>query len=325
MKKFFVLVPDNLKASAIAVLEDVKQFEVHAPGKMSRDDTLAMAPQADAMIVRSGTTADTELLARAENLKVIVRAGVGVDNIDLDECTRRGIVVMNTPNGNTTATAEHAFALMLALARHIPQADASLRVGRWDRKLYMGTELSGKRLGIIGFGRVGREVAKRAQAFNMTECAYDPFVPEELARHLGIPLVATLDELYARADIISLHAVVTDRTRGMINAASIAKMKTGVLIVNAARGALINNADLAAALHSGKVGGAAIDVYAVEPPPDDHPLIGLDNVIHTPHLGASTYEAQAAVGTEAANKVIAALLDGAYDSVCNKAVLDKRS
>lgn len=325
MKKFFVLVPDNLKASAIAVLEDVKQFEVHAPGKMSRDDTLAMVPQADAMIVRSGTTADAELLDRAENLKVIVRAGVGVDNIDLDECTRRGIVVMNTPNGNTTATAEHAFAMMLALARHIPQADASLRAGRWDRKLYMGTELSGKRLGIIGFGRVGRAVAKRAQAFEMTECAYDPFVPEDLARHLGIPLVPTLDELYARADIITLHAVVTDRTRGMINAASIAKMKTGVLIVNAARGALINAADLAAALDSGKVGGAAIDVYDVEPPPDDHPLIGLDNVIHTPHLGASTYEAQTAVGTEAANKVIAALLDGEYDSVCNKAVLDTLS
>ncbi|MBN1966917.1 MAG: phosphoglycerate dehydrogenase [Anaerolineae bacterium] len=317
----FVLVPDNLEQSGLDLLRATGGFEVHAPGKMSRDETLAAISQAHALIVRSDTKADADLLAWATNLKVIVRAGVGVDNIDLDECTRRGIVVMNAPDGNTIATAELAFGLMLALCRHIPQADASLRAGRWDRKKFMGTELKGKTLGIIGFGRVGRALAQRAQVFGMNEIAYDPFVPDEVAHHLGLSLVPNVDALFAKADIISLHAVVSDQTRGMINAANIAKMKDGVRIVNAARGQLINSADLAAALISGKVAGAALDVYDTEPPTPDNPLLGLDNVIYTPHLGASTREAQDAVGTQAAQEVIDALLKGEYTNVRNTAVL----
>ncbi|NDJ77439.1 MAG: phosphoglycerate dehydrogenase [Chloroflexi bacterium] len=320
---YHILVPDNLNPAGIDMLNAVEAFEITAPGKMSREETIAALPTAHALIIRSGTTADADLLAHTENLRVIVRAGVGVDNVDLDECTRRGIVVMNTPDGNTIATAEHTFGLMLALARHIPQGDASLRAGRWDRKLYMGTELHGKMLGLIGFGRVGRAVAKRAQAFEMTEIAYDPFVPPDIARHLGIPIVPTLDDLFAQADIISLHAVVTDDTREIINAETIAKMKDGVLIINAARGALVNNADLAAALKTGKVAGAALDVYDVEPPATDNPLLGLDNVVYTPHLGASTREAQEAVGVHAATRVIEALLKGKYTSVRNKPVLEK--
>lgn len=318
---YFVLVPDDLEREGLALLRDQPGLEVFAPGKMTRDDTLAQVPRADGLIVRSGTQVDADLLAHAPELKVVVRAGVGVDNIDLDACTARGIVVMNAPDGNTVSTAELAFGLILALARHIPRADASMRAGRWDRKQFMGMELHGKTLGIIGMGRVGRALAERARAFGMAVVAFDPFVPERAARHLG--LVSQVDDVYAKADILSLHALVVPETQGMINAAAIEKMKPGVLIVNTARGKLINGADLAAALRSGQVGGAAIDVYDVEPPPPDHPLAGLDNVILIPHLGASTSEAQAAVGIQAADQVINYLIDGKTENVRNRAVLDR--
>lgn len=320
---YFVLVPDNLEQSGLDLLRATDGLEVHAPGKMTREQTIEMLPQAHAMIVRSDTKADAELLAHAKNLKVIVRAGVGVDNIDLNQCTEQGIVVMNAPDGNTISTAEHTFGMMLALARHIPQADASMRGGKWDRKNFMGTQLSGKALGIIGFGRVGRALSERATAFGMTEVAYDPFVPENVARHLGLSIVPRLEDVFSQADVISLHCLVTNETRGMINAANIAKMKDGVMIVNVARGQLINNADLAEALKSGKVAGAAIDVYDVEPPSPDNPLLGLPNVIYTPHLGASTCEAQEAVGTQAAEEVINALFKDRFDNVRNKAIFEK--
>jgi D-3-phosphoglycerate dehydrogenase len=290
---------------------------------MTREQTIEMLPKAHAMIVRSDTKADAELLAHAQNLKVIVRAGVGVDNIDLNQCTELGIVVMNAPDGNTISTAEHTFGMMLALARHIPQADASMRAGKWDRKKFMGTQLSGKVLGIIGFGRVGRALAERASCFGMSEVAYDPFVPENIARHLGLSLVPRVEDVFSQADIISLHCLVNNETRGMINAENIAKMKDGVIIINVARGQLINNVDLADALKSGKVGGAAIDVYDVEPPDAENPLLGLPNVIYTPHLGASTCEAQEAVGVQAAEEVINALLKDRFDNVRNKAIFEK--
>jgi D-3-phosphoglycerate dehydrogenase len=321
---YFILVPDNLNQAGLDVLHAVKEFEVYAPGKMNREDTMAQVPNAHAMVIRSGTTVDAEMLEKAENLKIVVRAGVGVDNVDLNACTERGVVVMNTPDANTVSTAELALALMLALARHIPQADQSVRQGLWERKRFTGTELRGKTLGIIGFGRVGRALAQRAQCLGLTEIAYDPFVPEDIARHLGLSLVPRLDELLEVADIISLHAVVTDVTREFINAENIAKMKDGVFIINAARGALVNNADLAAALKSGKVAGAAIDVYDVEPPAADNPLLGLPNVIYTPHLGASTNEAQDIVGTQAAEVVVNALIKKRFDNVRNRAVLEKR-
>lgn len=319
---YFVLVPDSLEKSGLDLLRATEGLEVYAPGKMSRADTLAMISKAHALVIRSDTQVDAELLEHADNLKVVVRAGVGVDNINQDACTQHRVVVMNTPDGNTISAAEHAFALILALARNIPQADASMRAGRWDRKKFMGMELRGKTLGMLGFGRVGRAIAQRAQAFGMIEIAYDPFVPDEVAEHLGLSLVPTLDELLQKADIISLHALVTSETREIINAENIAKMKDGVLIVNTARGKLINNADLAAAIKSGKVGGAALDVYDVEPPNADNPLLGLDNVIYTPHLGASTLEAQETVAAQAAEAVINGLLKSQYDNVRNKAVLE---
>ncbi|PJF43479.1 MAG: phosphoglycerate dehydrogenase [Phototrophicales bacterium] len=315
-----VLIPDNLDNDGLALLAKVDGLTYYAPGKMSRDEVITAIADADAMIVRSGTKCDAELLSYAEKLKVIVRAGVGVDNIDLEAATAKGIVVMNTPGGNTIATAELTIGLMLALARHIPQAQASLRSGKWERKKFTGTELYRKTLGLIGFGRIGQAVAKRAQAFEMTVIAHDPYANTAIAEQMGVPLLS-LDEVFAGADYISLHALVTSETKNLICAENIAKMRDGVRIINAARGALINEYDLAEAIKSGKVAGAAVDVYTEEPPPPNHPLIGLENVVDTPHLGASTAEAQIAVAVEAAEKVIAALTKGTYQDVCNPEVL----
>lgn len=316
-----VLVPDSVHPRAVEILA-AAGLEVTAPGQMKRAETLAAIADADALIIRSATKADAELIQAAPRLKVIARAGVGVDNVDLEAATARGIAVMNTPDGNTVATAELTFGLMLALARHIPQAHASLAGGQWDRKRYMGTELRGKTLGIVGFGRIGRAIAKRALAFEMTVIAHDPFVPADLGRDLGVEMVS-LDNLYARADYITLHSVVTDETRHMINRETLARMKPGVRLINAARGALIHEADLAEAIRSGQVAGAALDVYEDEPPPADHPLIGLPGVIDTPHLGASTEEAQVAVAIEAAELVVAALTRGEYKNVVNPAALPR--
>ncbi|MDX1992432.1 MAG: hydroxyacid dehydrogenase [bacterium] len=317
-----ILVLDNVDKKAIDVLTATPGFNVTA-GAYDRAQTLAAIPTADALIIRSATTADAELINAAPNLKIIARAGVGVDNVDLDAATEKGVVVVNTPDGNTISTAEMTIGLMLSLARFIPQGHASLTGGKWDRKSFTGVELRGKTLGLIGFGRIGRAVAKRALAFEMTVIAYDPFIPADIAADLGVELV-TLDELYAKSDFISLHSLITDDTKGMINAESIAKMKKGVRIVNAARGALINDTDLAEALRSGQVAGAALDVYAVEPPPADHPLIGLPNVIDTPHLAASTSDAQVNVAIDAAQLVVDALTKGEYNNVCNPVVLTEK-
>lgn len=321
---FHVLVPDNVHPSAVDVLKNAGDGITYAAnGQISRADLLAAVPEADALVIRSAHKIDAEVLAAATKLKVIARAGVGVDNADIPEATRRGIVVMNTPDGNTISTAEHTFGLMLALARQIPQAHATLVAGKWDRKLFMGVELRGKTLGIVGFGRIGRAVAKRAQAFEMTVIAFDPYIPADLAAELGVELVS-LDELYSRSDFITLHALLTDETRDMVNKDSIAKMKPGVRIIDAARGALINEADLAEALKSGKVAGAALDVFAEEPPPAGNPLIGLPNIVHTPHLAASTEDAQIVVAVEAAQLVVDALLKHEYRNVVNPAVLTEQ-
>lgn len=311
-----VLVPDNVDRCAIDLLEARAEIRVCAPGKLARPDLLAAVADAQAIIIRSGVSADAELIARAPLLKAIARAGVGVDNVDLEAASARGIVVMNTPGGNTISTAEHSFGLMLALSRHIPQGHQSLLDGRWDRKLFSGVELKGKTLGIIGLGRIGQAIAARAQAFEMTVIAHDPFLPAQVAAEIKVPLL-DLAQVYARSDYLTLHALATDETRGMINARSIAAMKDGMRIINAARGALINAADLAAALSSGKVAGAALDVFEAEPPPADHPLIGHPKVIHTPHLAASTADAQVTVAREAAQLVIDFLLEGKTANVCN--------
>jgi D-3-phosphoglycerate dehydrogenase len=315
-----IIVPDNLDQIGIDMLNAAEGVTVDAAAKMSRDELLSKAATADGLVIRSATTVDKEMFNALTKIKAIARAGVGVDNVDLEEATRRGVVVMNAPDGNTIATAEQTLALMLALARHLPQAYLSMREGRWDRKSFTGTELRGKTLGVVGFGRVGQAVAKRALAFEMEVIAYDPYIPPSVAEEYQVDLLP-LDEVISRSHYLTLHTVATAETKGMINAENIAKMRDGVRIINAARGTLINDFDLADAVKSGKVAGAALDVYAAEPPGDDHPLLGLDGVIHTPHLGASTTEAQEAVAVQAVNNLLNALLKQEYSSVVNPDVL----
>lgn len=315
-----VLIPDNVDQKAIDLLGDYSNLTISAPGKLSQDDLVAQVGSADALIIRSGVKITPEVLEAAPNLKAIARAGVGVDNIDLVAASKHGVIVMNTPGGNTISTAEHTFGLMLALARHLPQGNSSLNEGRWDRKKYVGVELKSKTLGLLGFGRIGQAVATRAKAFQMEVIAFDPFLGDDVFAELGVERVDT-DTLYARADFITLHAPATEDTKGMINSESIAKMKDGVRIVNAARGVLINDVDLAVAVESGKVAGVALDVYVVEPPAADHPLLKFDNVINTPHLAASTTDAQVTVAVEAAELIADALLNQNYANVVNKDVL----
>ncbi|HVO43315.1 MAG TPA: hydroxyacid dehydrogenase [Aggregatilineales bacterium] len=319
---YHILIPDNLDKAGLDLLKAAGDITLQASAKMSRDEVLAAIPNADALIIRSATKVDRAMLEAAPKLRIVGRAGVGVDNVDLKAATDLGVLVMNAPDGNTVATAELAFALMLALVRHIPAAHASLAGGQWDRKTFMGSELRSKTLGIIGFGRVGRAIAKRAQAFEMTVIEYDPFVTPDAAKALNVESVS-LDDLLTRSDFITLHAVVTGENKHLINAATIARMKKGVRLINAARGQLINSADLADAIKSGQVAGAGIDVYENEPPEAGHPLIGLAGVIHTPHLGASTLEAQDEVAVQIANTVLDALFSKDYKNVVNPDVLGK--
>ncbi len=319
MTTFHILITDPLHPSGLALLRSANGLAITAPGKMDRAAALAAIPQADALILRSGTKADRELIEAGARLRAICRAGVGVDNVDVSAATARGVAVMNTPDGNTVATAELTLGLMLALARHIPQASASLGAGEWKRAAFEGTELRGKTLGIVGLGRIGSAVAQRAAAFDMRVIASDPCVSSDRMTQMHVECV-TWAELLAQADYISLHAPLTEETYHLINAESIAAMKDGVRIINTARGAMVDEAALADAIRSGKVAGAAVDVYSVEPPVSN-PLIGLPGVAHTPHLGASTAEAQEAVAVEAAQLVIDALLHGKYRNVVNPEAL----
>jgi len=270
---------------------------------------------ADALIVRSAVQADAALLAHAKKLRVIGRAGVGVDNIDLDAATRKGIAVMNTPGANAVAVAEQTLGMMLALARQLSKADALMHAGKWEKKSLQGTELRGKTLGIVGLGRIGLEVAQRAKAFGMEIVAHDPFVAASVAKDHGIRL-AELDDLYAVSDYVSLHVAVTPQTSGMINKETIKKMKKGVRLVNCARGELVNEADLVQALKQGQVAAAALDVFCEEPLKDS-PLQSLDNVLLTPHTGGSTNEAQEAVGVQIARQVKEYLKQGVIQNAVN--------
>lgn len=270
---------------------------------------------ADALIVRSAVQVDAKLLEHAHKLRVVGRAGVGVDNIDLDAATRKGIAVMNTPGANAVAVAEQTLGMMLAMARHLCRADALMHAGKWEKKSLQGTELRGKTLGVVGLGRIGMEVARRARAFAMEIVAHDPFVSVNVAKEQGIRLLS-LDELYAASDYITLHVGLTPQTSGMINRESIKKMKKGVRLVNCARGELINEAELAEALKSGQVAGAAIDVFAEEPPTNS-PLLVLQNVVLTPHIGGSTHEAQDAVGIQIMRQVKEYLKHGVIQNAVN--------
>jgi D-3-phosphoglycerate dehydrogenase len=305
---FNVLIPDDLSAAGLELLCADPQMAVHAVKKMPRAELLEKIASYDALIVRSETKVDAEVIDRGAKLRVIGRAGIGVDTIDVDAATRRGIIVMNTPQANTTATCEHTVAMMLALARNIPQSDASLRRGEWTRSKFMGVQLQGRTLGVIGLGRIGTQVAKRAQAFGMEVIAFDPYVSEEAARANKV-MLCSLDELLAQADFVTLHSSLTQGSRGLLDEGAIAKMKHGARVINVARGALVDSDALCKALTEGKLAGAALDVFEEEPPVADHPLFKLPNVVVTPHLGASTQEAQRDVSIQIAEQVIDALHD----------------
>ena len=311
-----ILVSDKLGAAALERLKEHADMSVDVKTGLSKEELLAVIPDYDALIVRSGTQVTAEVLAAAKKLRVVGRAGVGVDNIDVKAATMSGVVVMNTPGANSMATAELTMALMLAVSRNIPQAHASLKAHEWRRSEFVGVQLYNKVLGIVGFGRVGKLVAERAQAFGMEVLAFDPIALEETAREMGVMLVE-MDELLAKSDYITLHAALNPSTSKLINAETIAQMKDGVILINAARGKLIDEAAVAAALQSGKMKAAAVDVYSSEPPPADHPLIGLPNVVHVPHLGASTHEAERDVGIQIVGQVVAALRGTDYTYAVN--------
>lgn len=312
-----VLITDNLSPAGLKCLQ-AAGLEVDVRSGLKPLEVREALQQADGIIIRSGTTLTPEILKDQKRVKAIVRAGVGVDNIDLPAATREGIVVMNTPAGNTISTAEHTVAMLLALSRNISQANASLRSGKWDRKSFTGTQLAGKTLGVVGLGRIGLAVARRALAFEMKVIGYDPFLSAEKGAELGIEVSRNVDDVCVAADFITVHTPLTDETRGIINTARIAKMKKGVRIINCARGGIVDEADLAAAVESGQVAGAALDVFVNEPPGDPR-LIKLPNVLTTPHLGASTDEAQELVALEAAEIISGFLLRGEIRHAVNMA------
>ena len=311
-----VLISDKLADEGLQVLEAAPDLRVdHRPG-MDPDELRRILPEYDALIIRSGTKVTADLIGVAENLRVIGRAGVGVDNIDLPAATARGVIVMNTPEGNAITTAEHAIALMTSLARRIPQATASMKAGRWEKAAFGGKELFNQVLGVIGLGNIGAIVADRARGLRMRVIAYDPIVSEERAQRLGVELVA-LDELLETADVITIHVPLTKDNRGFIGAEQFARMRPGVLLVNAARGGIVDEAALLAAIESGVVAGAALDVFETEPPPADHPLLVRDEVIATPHLGAATAQAQLNVAIAVATQVRAYLETGVVSNAVN--------
>src|SRR6202521_4409242 len=308
-----IVVAEKISASAVDLLREPRWIVV-TPDQMD-GGLAAQLESADALIVRSAVQVNAELLAKARKLRVIGRAGVGVDNIDLEPATRQGIAVMNTPGANAVAVAEHTLAMMLALARHLCRANELMHAGKWEKKSLQGTELRGKTLGIVGLGRVGMEVARRARAFEMEVIAHDPFVSITVARDQGIA-IAKLEEVYAASDYLTLHVGLTPQTQNMINAESMKKMKRGVRLVNCARGELVDEAALAAAVQEGQVAAAALDVFVKEPLKDS-PFQKLDNVILTPHIAGSTNEAQEAVGHQIALQVKEYLKHGVIQNAVN--------
>ncbi len=301
---FRVLVTDKLAEEGLTLLKRAPGLELTVATKLDFEGLRAALRETDAIVIRSGTQLTAAALDDQPRLKAIVRAGVGVDNIDVPTATRQGIVVMNTPGGNTVSTAEHTMALMLALSRNVAPACAGMKAGRWDRGQYTGAQLAGKTLGIVGLGRVGLAVAQRALGFDMTVLGFDPFLSADRAAELGVESVARLDDLWGRCDYVTLHTPLTPETRNVVDATALAKMKKGARVINCARGGLIDEPALAAALDSGHIAGAAIDVFEPEPPPADHILVHHAKVLVTPHLGASTEEAQISVAIEAAGLLI---------------------
>ncbi|MCU0572722.1 MAG: phosphoglycerate dehydrogenase [Syntrophobacteraceae bacterium] len=315
-----VLVSDNLAETGVESLMEVPELDVEVSTSLTHEELRHIIKEYDALIIRSGTKVTADIIENADNLKVIARAGIGLDNVDVEAASKRGIVVMNTPEGNVITTAEHTIAMLLAVSRNIPQATASLKEGKWEKKRFRGKEVFHKTLGIIGVGRIGRVVAERAVGLQMNVIAFDPYINAEVVEKLGITAV-TLDELCARSDYITVHTPMTQETRGILNAQAFQKMKKGVYIINCARGGIVDEVALYDAIQSGIVAGAALDVFAKEPPVDN-PLLSLSQVVATPHLGASTDEAQENVAIAVSEQVIDYLLRGTIRNAVNAPSID---
>jgi D-3-phosphoglycerate dehydrogenase len=313
---FRVLLSDTLAPQGIEVLKRHPQLQFDIRTGLKPAELAEIIAPYDALLIRSGTRVTRDIIEHATSLKVIGRAGVGIDNVDLDAATRRGVVVMNSPLGNSVTTAEHAIAMLLAMARQIPAATAAVKAGKWERNKFMGTEVCNKTLGVLGLGNIGRIVADRAAGLKMKVIGYDPILTAEAAARLGIELVP-LEQLIARSDFITVHTPLTGETRGLIGAAAFARMKKSVRIVNCARGGIVDEKALADAITSGKVAGAALDVFEEEPPPQGLPLLKLDAVVATPHLGAATDEAQVQVSIDIAQQVADFLINGTISSAVN--------
>lgn len=315
--KWKVLVTDPLSEEGLKILRSHPDIDVEETGKLSEDELVKKISPFDVLLVRSGTKVTAKVIEAASNLKLIGRAGVGLDNVDVETATRKGIIVVNAPSGNTISTAEHTFSLMLALARNIPQAYISMKEGKWERKKFMGVELYNKTLGIIGLGRIGSEVAKRAISFGMRVLGYDPYISEDRASQLGVELVEDIDQMLPQVDFLTLHVPLTSSTKNLINAERLKKMKKGARIINCARGGIVDEQALYEAIKEGHIAGAALDVFEKEPPSPDNPLLSLPNVIFTPHLGASTVEAQRNVAVEIVEEVISFIEKGYVRNAVN--------
>ncbi|NMB35927.1 MAG: phosphoglycerate dehydrogenase [Firmicutes bacterium] len=318
-KQYKVLVSDPVSEKGIQLLNDIAQVDVKPD--LSAEEIIDTIGDYDALLVRSGTKVTAEVIAAGEKLKVIGRAGVGVDNIDVEKATEQGVLVLNAPDGNTISAAEHTMALMLALARNIPPASSSLKAGQWQRNKFVGLELYKKCLGVIGLGRIGSEVAKRARAFGMRILAYDPYISAEQAEKIGVVACQNLVEILPQADFITVHVPRTSSTEHLLGAKELAKMKDGVRIINCARGGLIDEKALYEAITAGKVAGAALDVFEKEPPANNNPLLQLEQVISTPHLGASTQEAQINVAVQVAEEIMHVLKGEPLHMAVNAPVL----
>ena len=304
-----VLVSDKMSQDGIDVLNAADGIQVVYKTNLSPEDLIKELQDTDALIIRSSTKVTKDVFAAVDKLKIIGRAGIGVDNIDCNTATERGVIVVNTPSGNATTTAEHAIAMLMALSRHIPQADKSMYGGKWEKSKFTGIEVTGKVLGVFGYGNIGKIAADRAIGLKMRVMVFDPFLTAEIAAKNGVELV-TKEKLFERADYITVHVPLNDSTRNLINKNTIETMKTGVRIINCARGGIVNESDLIEGLDSGKIAGAAIDVFEEEPPPQDNPLLKHDSVICTPHLGASTAEAQVNVAVQVAEQIRDYLISG---------------
>jgi D-3-phosphoglycerate dehydrogenase / 2-oxoglutarate reductase len=320
-----VIVADAISSRGIQALRGNGELAVDVKTGLKEDALVEIIGSYTGLVIRSQTKVTARVLAAAKALKAVGRAGVGVDNVDVDAATRAGIIVMNTPGGNTISTAEHAFSLLVSIARNIPQADASVKAGKWDRKSFEGVELNGKTIAILGMGRIGTEIARRAIAFGMRPVAYDPYLSPSRARSLQVELFDELDDVLAQADFVTLHMPLSAETRHLLDANRLAKLKRGARVVNCARGGLVDETALYDALGSGQIAAAALDVFEVEPPPAGLPLLQLPNIVFTPHLGASTVEAQESVGIEIAEALRSVLLDGVIRNAVNVPNIDAKT